>query len=256
MQLNGIKFKKTLIALVVVFGSIPIGITMASSDLPIDSPDLHQSVKEVAETVLIRKISTHKKVVALTFDDGPSAKFTPVIMDVLWKYQVKATFFVIGYRAEKFPELIAMEINHHFQVGNHSFQHKIMTGNSQSDIYKEMMNAQHAIESAAGHKPQPRMFRPPRGRLNEKIVKVANQQHYKIIMWSIDSRDWENPGVGKIVKRVLSQVQNGDIILFHDQGGSRMQTVESLKAIIPALKKRGFELVTVSELVNLANNKR
>ena len=253
MQLNGIKFKKTFVAIIAVFWSIPIGITMASSDSPIDFSSGHQSVKDIAETVLIRKISTHKKAVALTFDDGPSAKFTPIIMDVLLKNKAKATFFVIGYRAEKFPELITMEINDHFQVANHSFQHKIMTGDSQSEIYKEMMDAQHAIESAAGHKQQPRMFRPPRGRISEKIIKVAYQQHYKVIMWSIDSRDWENPGVGRIVKRVLSQVKNGDIILFHDQGGSRMQTVESLKAIIPALKNQGFEFVTVSELVNLAN---
>ncbi len=221
--------------------------------LPVNFTNVLAYSNHAKESVLVSKVPTRQQVVALTFDDGPSVKYTPLIVNLLTKNHVKATFFVIGYRAEKFPELIHMAIRHHFQVANHSFQHKVMTGNSKLEIYNELKNAQNAIESVSGYQQLPRLFRPPRGRINQKILQVAQQHHYKVVMWSIDSRDWENPGVDRIVNRVLSQVQNGDIILFHDQGGSRMQTVESLKRIIPALKERGFELVTVSELINLAN---
>ncbi len=201
----------------------------------------------------IKKVVTHRKVVALTFDDGPSKKFTPLILDVLQKNHAKATFFVIGSRAEAFPDLIRLELEGHHQVANHSYQHQIMTGNSKEKISDELMNTQHAIEGVVDNQRQPRFFRPPRGRFNHQMLQVAEQHHYVVVLWSVDSRDWENPGTRTIVRRVLAQSRNGDIILFHDQGGSRAQTVASLKQILPELRHMGFEFVTVSELVRLAD---
>lgn len=189
-----------------------------------------------------------RKLVALTFDDGPSAKFTPIILDVLRGNHARATFFVIGSRIGKFPGLINEECREHHQVANHSFDHQIMTGFSDKRIHDELSHTQHAIEEVTRTQ-QPLMFRPPRGRINKRIVLVAEADHYTIVMWSVESGDWANPGVQAIVDTVLSHVKNGDIILFHDQGGNRRQTVDALKHIIPALQERGYSLVTVSDLI-------
>ncbi len=135
---------------------------------------------------------------------------------------------MIGARVEKFSDLINQELQEDHEVPNHSFRHQVMTGFSEERIYNELSNTQRTIEEVAGSE-QPLMFRPPRGRVNKRILQVAEQHHYTVVMWSIDSTDWVNPGVHKIVKRVLSEVHNGDIILFHDQGGNRRQTVEALE---------------------------
>ncbi|WDL99531.1 polysaccharide deacetylase family protein [Alicyclobacillus sp. ALC3] len=203
----------------------------------------------IATATAVKRVPTDKKVVALTFDDGPSAKFTPIILETLRENHARATFFVIGSRVERLPEVLTEELREHDEIANHSFKHQIMTSLSEQRIYSELSSTQQAIQEATGSE-QPLMFRPPRGRINKRILQVAEDHHYKVVMWSIDSGDWANPGVHQIVKTVLSQVKSGDIILFHDQGGSRRQTVTALKQIIPVLRRRGYEFVTVSDLIS------
>lgn len=207
------------------------------------------TTSQFATAAPVNSVHTDRKVVALTFDDGPSATFTPIILDLLRKDHVKATFFVIGSRVEKFPDLVNEEFREHHEIANHSFQHQIMTGLSSDKVYDELLHTQRAIEIVTQSK-QPLMFRPPRGRVSKTVLQVAEQNHFQIVMWSLETRDWANPGAQKIVKKVLSQVKSGDIILMHDQGGDRTQTVNALKQIIPVLKDRGYDFVTVSELLN------
>ncbi|CAM3969880.1 polysaccharide deacetylase family protein [Alicyclobacillus pomorum] len=204
---------------------------------------------------VIRKVPLGQKVVALTFDDGPSAEFTPKILHILNQYHAKATFFVIGSRVERYPSLVRQLFYNDDEVANHSYSHTIMTRKRETTTETELDSTQNAVETVLGYR-QPRVFRPPFGRVDRTLLRTARKKDYAVVLWSIDSHDWADPGVERIVNQVTSRVHNGDIILFHDQGGNRKQTVESVKRIIPILQERGYEFVTVSELLNYSNLKR
>lgn len=202
-----------------------------------------------SRTVLIRSAPSSAKLVALTFDDGPSPTFTPKILDILKQYHAKATFFVIGNRIKEQITIIRREIAEGHEIANHSFHHKILTDQLPATIESELTMTEDSLHRYVGVYTA-KYLRPPRGKLNQQVMRVARQHGYRIILWRVDSRDWENPGTYAIVKHVLKETRNGDIILFHDQGGSRRQTVEALQQIIPALEGRGYQLVTVSRLLS------
>jgi peptidoglycan-N-acetylglucosamine deacetylase len=199
---------------------------------------------------VVRKVHTMQKVVALTFDDGPSVTFTPQILTVLKKYNAKATFFVIGSRVHKYAYLVQQELSLRNEVANHTYDHVVVTHQSAKRIRSQIATTQTVISSLA-QRPQPRLFRPPGGHYDKKLLRIAKDNGFTVVLWSIDSRDHMNPGTRRIVKHVLSDVKAGDIILFHDQGGSRKQTVEALKQIIPKLQRNGYRFVTVSELLRM-----
>jgi polysaccharide deacetylase family sporulation protein PdaB len=203
-----------------------------------------------SDTSVIRKVVTDRKIVALTFDDGPSATFTPQILSILKRYHAKATFFVIGARVKAYPDLVRQEFEDGNEIANHSYRHLIMTQKPPETIENELENTQQTVESVLRSK-QPRVFRPPRGRIDHGLLRVSQKKEYAVVLWSIDSRDWADPGVNHIVRDVLSRVGNGDIILLHDQGGNRKQTVEAVKRLVPLLQSRGYEFVTVSELLGV-----
>ena len=200
---------------------------------------------------VVWEVSTDHKVIALTFDDGPNPEFTPQILDVLKKHQAKATFFVIGSRIEKYPELAQREVQEGHELANHSYHHPGMSRISSVKLREEILQAQEVIFSTTGQRPK--AFRPPGGVYNDNIVNTAKEAGYMVVMWcwDQDTRDWKRPGVRKIVDRVVSNAHNGSIVLFHDHGGDRSQTVKALEEIVPELKKRGFEFVTVSELLQM-----
>jgi polysaccharide deacetylase family sporulation protein PdaB len=202
------------------------------------------------DTPIIRKVETDRKVVALTFDDGPSATFTPQILNILKRYHAKATFFVIGSRVKAYPQLVREEFDNGNEIANHSYRHIIMTQQKPKTIENELENTQQTVESVLRCR-QPRVFRPPRGRIDHHLLRVSQEKEYAVVLWSVDSRDWADPGVDHIVRAVLSRVDKGDIIVFHDQGGNRKQTVEAVKRIVPLLQSRGYEFVTVSELLGM-----
>ncbi|MEK3889520.1 polysaccharide deacetylase family protein [Bacillus sp. FSL K6-3431] len=200
---------------------------------------------------VIWDISVEEKVIALTFDDGPHYIYTPQILDVLAKYDAKATFFVIGKHAEEYPDLILREKAEGHEIANHTYSHP--HPNSKRATYelleKELKKTDEIIFNITGSNPI--FYRPVGGDYNDEIVNTAVQQGFRVIMWSWhqDTQDWKMPGVNKIVTKVMSGASPGDIVLFHDAGGDRSQTVEALKKILPALKKQGYEFVTVSELL-------
>lgn len=198
-------------------------------------------------------LPTEKKAIALTFDDGPNESYTPQILELLKKYGVRSTFFTVGTRVQKNPKLAQQMVQHHHELANHTLTHPDMRRLSKQRIKKELETAQSIIQTTTGVAPT--LFRPPGGSYSEKIVGTAKDMGYLVVMWSWhqDTKDWTNPGVQKIVNKVLTNVRNGDIILFHDHGGDRQQTVDALKLILPELKKRGFEMVTVSELIGIRN---
>lgn len=194
------------------------------------------------------EIKTEDKVIALTFDDGPHSTYTPQILDLLSLYDAKATFFVVGERAEKHPEIILREIEDGHEIANHTYTHPFSSSTDQLKMELEKTNK--LIHSITGIYPV--LYRPVGGNYNEHTINAAVESGYKVIMWSWhqDTEDWKRPGTQKIINKVLSGTTPGNIILFHDAGGNRSQTVEALKEILPELKKQGYEFVTVSELLN------
>lgn len=210
---------------------------------------------DTKDTQIVRKVHTMQKVVALTFDDGPSVTFTPQILNLLKKYNAKATFFVIGSRVPKYAYLVQQELTLRNEVANHTYDHVVVTHQPVTKIRSQIATTQMVISSVAQH-PQPRLFRPPGGHYDKQLLRIAEDDGFTVVLWSIDSQDHLNPGTHRIVQHILSEVQAGDIVLFHDQGGSRKQTVEALKQIIPKMQHDGFRFVTVSELLNIGQSQR
>ncbi|MDF2719194.1 MAG: chitooligosaccharide deacetylase [Paenibacillus sp.] len=200
---------------------------------------------------IVWEVPTEEKVIALTFDDGPDPVDTPAILELLRQYEAKATFFVVGQRVEKYPALAQREAAEGHEIANHTYSHKYMNKRklSADQIEDEIIKTERSILQATGQKPY--LFRPPGGYYNEQVVSASKKSGYKVVMWSWhqDTEDWNTPGIGKIVNKVLKNARNGDIVLFHDYVEGKSQTVEALKQILPELKQRGFRFITVSELL-------
>ncbi|WP_421617435.1 polysaccharide deacetylase family protein [Brevibacillus sp. TJ4] len=198
---------------------------------------------------IVWEVPTDRKVIALTFDDGPDPAYTVQIAELLRQYNARATFFVVGSRVKKYPSVVRQLVLDQHELANHTFTHPDLRRISPEKLRAEVDSAQEAIYSATGVKTK--LFRPPGGYYNESLVRVAKESGFQVIMWSWhqDTRDWSDPGVPKIVSKVLNNAHNGDIVLFHDFGGNRQQTVDALRQILPELKKRGYQFVTVSELM-------
>ncbi|MBK3496169.1 polysaccharide deacetylase family protein [Viridibacillus sp. YIM B01967] len=196
-------------------------------------------------------INTDEKIIALTFDDGPHPRYTEQILDLLTKHKVKATFFVIGENAEKQPELVLREYNEGHELANHTYTHTY--NQSVNVLEKELKKTNDLIHKITGFYPV--LFRPVGGQYDDNMINVAVKNGYKVVIWSWhqDTEDWKSPGVNKIVKKVLNNTKPGDVILFHDGGGNRTQTIKALDKILPELQKQGYKFVTISELMDSKN---
>ncbi|MGG0588028.1 polysaccharide deacetylase family protein [Priestia megaterium] len=204
---------------------------------------------------IIDSIPIQKKKIALTFDDGPTSDETVQILDLLKEYDAKATFFVVGSRVEHYASIVEREIREGHEVGNHTFHHLIWTRNvSEKQLIKEIELTQEAIFNINGY--QPSLFRPVQGFYNQKLVDVVERSNLQVVLWSQehDTRDWDRPGVEYIVQHVLNDIENGDIILLHDHVNGKSQTILALKRILPTLKEKGYEFVTISELLKTFEN--
>lgn len=194
------------------------------------------------------RVDTKNKVVAITFDDGPHHTFTPQLLKVLHEERVKATFFLLGKEVNKNPKIALRIYKEGHELGNHGYSHRAMRHLNQNQIYQEMMKTQKAIAHHVGIKTT--LFRPPYGEMVPSILRVNNQLGYRLIRWSLDPRDWDqHQTADKIARHVKKSVRPGDIILFHDGGLNQKQTISAVRMVIRDLKKRGYQFVTVSELM-------
>ena len=189
------------------------------------------------------------KVVALTFDDGPHPVYTPQILDILNKHGAKATFFVIGKNAQEYPEIVKRAFDEGHEIGNHTYSHPDMSAIDRKKAAEEIEKTALTIENITGKKSV--LFRSPGGYLDDGIISTAHEFECTPVLWSWrqDTRDWAKPSVEYVVKTVLDNLRDGDIILFHDFNTKGSPTPAALEIIIPELKKRGYELVTVSSLM-------
>ncbi|MBI2251672.1 MAG: polysaccharide deacetylase family protein [Armatimonadetes bacterium] len=185
-----------------------------------------------------------KKQVALTFDDGPHPDYTPKLLEILNKYNLKATFFLTGKMAEKYPELVKAEIKAGHNVGNHTYHHVNLTKIPEEIIAIEIKACGDVLKDII-HQP-PHLFRPPGGDYDDEVARTAEALGYIMVLWTDNSHDYTNPRGKNIKERVLNQIENGGIILFHD---GVEQTLEILPQIIEYLKHKGYEFVTIDEMI-------
>lgn len=183
------------------------------------------------------------KAVALTFDDGPHPKFTPQILAVLKKYNIKATFFVVGKMAKQYPKLVKAEDAAGHDVGNHTYDHVNLTKVPIPVVSIEWTKCNQTIKSILGANPV--FARPPGGDYDKDVIKAAMAAGLTTVLWTDDPGDYASPGDKTIENRVLRRIDNGGIILIHD---GIQQTIDVLPQIIEHLKGRGFKFVTMTEM--------
>ena len=187
--------------------------------------------------------------IALTFDDGPHPVYTKKILDLLDKYQIKATFFVVGENAQYYKTSLMEIVNRGHELGNHTFSHTIIKGKSAEDIAAEIEGCRDAIYNICGENTV--LFRPPGGIMADITADAAELfENYDIILWSIDTMDWAHHTPEQIAEYVTNNTKSGDIILMHDYIGKDSPTAPALEIIIPELIKRGYQFVTVGELIS------
>ncbi|HEX3045218.1 MAG TPA: polysaccharide deacetylase family protein [Bacillota bacterium] len=201
---------------------------------------------------VIKELKVNEKVVALTFDDGPSPTFTGKILDLLKWYNARATFFIIGEQAEKFPEIVIREIKEGHEIGNHMYHHDEVWRMLPLDLKRDLERSEQVIYQITRKKVA--LYRPTSGFYNDKIIGIARSMNYKVILWSLDSRDWTGRKGWIIAGNILKGVRPGSIILFHDFGGDRSNTINALEVLLLELVKNGYQFVTISDLLekNLA----
>ena len=184
-------------------------------------------------------IDPHKKMIAITFDDGPG-RYTKDILKTLTKYDANATFFVLGNKVEVYDETAREIVKQGSEIGNHSYNHKWLIKLKSDDFMDQVNQTQSIVKRITGI--TPKVLRPTYGSVNDTIRKNTNLD---IVLWNVDTLDWKIKDPKQIANRVVGKVEDGDIVLMHD---THKRTVEALKIILPELKKEGFQFVTVSEL--------
>jgi peptidoglycan/xylan/chitin deacetylase (PgdA/CDA1 family) len=194
------------------------------------------------------KIDSDRKVVALTFDDGPNPQATPLILDTLGEKGVPATFFVLGSHAERWPELVRRISHEGHQLGNHGYFHRKLQFKSPFYVSRDIRLGIRAIKRAGA--PAPRYFRAPHGFRSPWTTPIASSYGERTVGWSLGVWDSDRPGVDEIVRRTLEGVLPGSIVLLHDgdgynPNGDRLQTAAALPRIIDRLKDEGYEFKTL-----------
>ncbi|WP_330461114.1 polysaccharide deacetylase family protein [Streptomyces sp. NBC_00820] len=186
----------------------------------------------------ILRISGSGRHMMLTFDDGPHPDYTPHILETLAKYRVRAMFFVCGECVVENRELLARMADEGHVVGNHTWTHPLLTELSRKEIRSEMERTSDAIEDAYGDRPQ--WFRAPYGAWNRTAFQLGADMGMEPMAWTVDSLDWTTPGTGTIVDRVEGGAAPGVVVLSHDAGGDRTQSVRAIREYLPYLLDSGY----------------
>lgn len=181
--------------------------------------------------------------VYLTFDDGPEPAYTPQVLALLADYGVKATFFVIGSKVREHPELAREVAAGGHSVQNHTLSHSDLTRLTATGMAAEIGEGARAIRDTTGR--APRCLRPPYGYLDAPTLRRTRAMGVQLVLWDLDPRDWARPGTDRIVRRVLAAVHPGAIVLLHDGGKNRGQTVAALRLLLPGLVRQGYRFAAL-----------
>lgn len=183
--------------------------------------------------------------IAMTFDDGPSAKLTPELLDLLAQHHIHATFFVIGKNVVEHPEILQRAVKEGHEIGNHSWSHPVFGKMKDSSVRTELQKTDDAIRDAIGKRPT--LMRPPYGSITARQKKWINEEFgYRIILWDVDPLDWKRPGPSVVTSRIIRETRPGSIVLSHD---IHPGTIKAMPETFDQLEAKGFKFVTVSELI-------
>ncbi|MFG3226117.1 polysaccharide deacetylase family protein [Kitasatospora sp. NPDC048194] len=216
----------------------------ASGSAPASASAATPSVQPVrrvltdAESKPVYELDAARRVVALTIDDGPDPRHTPTVLALLQQYGIRATFFLIGENAVDHPALVREIADHGHHIANHTWTHPDLRSLSDGRIRDELERTSDLLQRTTGR--QPTWFRAPGGDWSPASLKVAADLGMRNMGWSVDPRDWARPGTSVITDRILKDVRPGAIVLNHDGGGDRSQTVAALKAYLPVLIDSGY----------------
>lgn len=194
---------------------------------------------------LPKRVDPKKKLIAFSFDDGPSRKNTEKILKALDKNNARATFFMLGQNAKYYPDLVKKVEESGNEVAGHSWNHPLLTKLGKKGVKKQMSQMNEAIASVTGS--DVGLLRPPYGSINRTVKNTVKDP---LILWSIDTLDWKTLNADKTADAILKQAKDGDIILMHD---IHAPTAEAVKKVLPKLEKKGFQVCTVSELLEARN---
>ncbi|HEU4945809.1 MAG TPA: polysaccharide deacetylase family protein [Kribbella sp.] len=215
-----------------VIAAILTGAAFAQIVRPSDHPDASQTSEAASHHTAPRATQpqgSNGNVIYLTFDDGPQPVWTPKVLAVLAKHHAVATFFVLGRQAAAYPDLVATtrSLGHH--VGNHTWDHPMLTRLSTARIRQE-------ISTGVSSK----CFRPPFRDTDARVAAIAASYHQRQVLWDVDTKDWSRPGAARIERTALQGARPGAIILMHDGGGDRRQTVVALDRVLTKLAAKGY----------------
>ncbi len=197
--------------------------------------------------IAIAGTRTEQKVVALTFDHSWGNKFTPSILDTLKENNVRATFFIMGPWAQKYPDVARRIAADGHEIGSHGYRHENYGDMSAEWVREDIQKAHNQIKEVTGVEPS--LLRPPNGHYSQQSLKVTDELGYKTIIWNVDSLDWKNPGRDVIIDRVMKRLKPGAIILMH-ASDTPVQTADALPILLNKIKAEGYQIVTVGELLN------
>ncbi|MDG0814626.1 polysaccharide deacetylase family protein [Cohnella rhizosphaerae] len=216
---------------------------------PVSWSDLQRRYRGV---FVLRASASGGRRVALTFDDVPDPRYTPLVLNVLKRKRVRATFFVVGSRASKHPGLVRRIVNEGHAVGNHTYSHPELPKLSLGQVKREIERTGAEIRETAGF--EPAMIRPPYGDIRPAQLEWARSRGYTVVNWDVDSQDWRQIPSGVVLRNALKGLRPGSIVLMHAGGGSGQNlfgTVNALPHLIDQLRAKGYELVTVPELLHI-----
>ena len=196
-----------------------------------------------------RSVKTNGMQIALTFDDGPHPTQTLKILEILERYHVKATFFMVGVNVVNYPDVARAVLRAGHEVGNHTYSHYHIKELGTGALEAELGKCEDALEELCEYRPH--LLRPPEGMVTQDVKAYSEKGDYELILWSLDTRDWEHRSASEIADSVLSHVKPGDIILMHDYVGRDSNTPHALEILLPELLSRGYEPVTVSRLLKI-----
>jgi polysaccharide deacetylase family sporulation protein PdaB len=231
-----------------------MGILLFSVSIGTYNLALHPHMREwKQQKLVITDVKTSQKVVALTFDDGPDSTNTPALLDILKKHHVKATFFVIGTRAEKNPKILKQIAKDGHEIGNHGYTHFKDRSRKEDYMRYEIRKTNEVINELTGQTPC--LFRPPGGYLSDALVALTQKEKIQIAYWSYiqDSKDWRGASAQAISKHIIKHIKPGQIIILHDGASNGLQTAKAVDILVDKLSQQGYSFVTVSELMKLGN---
>ncbi|GAA5140303.1 hypothetical protein GCM10023213_22710 [Prosthecobacter algae] len=212
-----------------------------------NNPSTMPTVPPAGAKIGYSQVNITEKVVAMTFDDGPHPTLTPKLLDILKARNIKCTFFVIGRSAKTYPNIIRRMIAEGHEVANHTWTHASLTSRSDAQIRTELQQSEDALVAAANYRPH--LIRPPYGAINTRIKQLMFSEFgYSTIMWSVDPQDWRRPGVSVVTSRLVNGAHPGAIMLAHD---IHPPTIEAMPAMFDQLLAKGYQFVTVSQLLNM-----